>query len=98
MVVAWVFYRADTVGTAAEVLGRIVTVAPAGAVGVPALAVPLIVAAVAAQFVPADATAGLRARFTTLAPALQVVALAAVLTLVSALGPDGALPYRYLPF
>ncbi|HKY68469.1 MAG TPA: MBOAT family O-acyltransferase [Acidimicrobiales bacterium] len=98
VVVAWVFYRADTVGTAAEVLGRIVTVAPGGAVGVPALAVPLIVAAVAAQFVPADATVGLRARFTTLAPALQVVALAAVLTLVSALGPDGALPYRYLPF
>jgi hypothetical protein len=48
--------------------------------------------------VPPDLTLGLRARFTTLAPAAQVAVLALVLTLVSAMGPDGAVPYSYLPF
>ena len=98
VVLAWVFYRADALGTAGEILGRIVTVAPAGSVTVPALAVPLVVTAVAAQFVPADRTLGLRARFTTLAPVAQVAVLAAVLTVVSVLGPDGPLPASYLPF
>jgi hypothetical protein len=56
------------------------------------------VAAVAAQFVPPGLTLGIRARFTTLAPAAQVAVLALVLTLVSAMGPDGAVPYSYLPF
>ena len=98
VVVAWVFYRADSVGAGFEVLGRIVTVAPGDVDVVPALAIVLVVAAVAAQFVPPGVTLGLRARFTTLAPAAQVVVLALVLTLVSAMGPDGALPYTYLPF
>ena len=62
------------------------------------LAVVIVVAAVAAQFAPPGLTLGLRARFTTLAPAAQVAVLALVLTLVSAMGPDGTLPYAYLPF
>jgi alginate O-acetyltransferase complex protein AlgI len=98
VVVAWVFYRADSVGTAFEVLGRIVTFAPGEVALVPALAIVLVVAAVAVQFVPPGLTLGLRARFTTLAPAAQVAVLALALTLVSAMGPDGALPYAYLPF
>ncbi len=98
VVVAWVFYRADSVGSALEVLGRIVTVAPGDVALVPALAVVVVVAAIAVQFVPPDLTLGLRARFTTLAPVAQVAVLALVLTLVSAMGPDGTLPYAYLPF
>jgi D-alanyl-lipoteichoic acid acyltransferase DltB (MBOAT superfamily) len=98
VVVAWVFYRADSVGTAFEVLGRIVTVAPGELALVPVVALVLVVAAVAAQFVPPGLTLGLRARFTTLAPAAQVAVLALVLTLLSAMGPDGALPYSHLPF
>ena len=98
VVVAWVFYRADSVGSALEVLGRIVTVAPGDVALVPALAVVVVVAAIAVQFVPPDLTLGLRARFTTLAPVAQVAVLALVLTLVSAMGPDGSLPYAYLPF
>ena len=98
VVVAWVFYRADSVGSALEVLGRIVTVAPGEVALVPALAVVVVVAAIAVQFVPPDLTLGLRARFTTLAPVAQVAVLALVLTLVSAMGPDGTLPYAYLPF
>lgn len=98
VVLAWVFYRADSVGSAFEVLGRIVTFAPGEMALVPTLVVVLVVAAVAAQFVATGLTLGLRARFTALAPAAQVAVLALVLTLVSAMGPDGALPYAYLPF
>jgi D-alanyl-lipoteichoic acid acyltransferase DltB (MBOAT superfamily) len=98
VVLAWVFYRADSVADGFEVLGRIVTLAPGDAVAVPALALAVVVAAVAVQFVPPDLTFGLRARFTTLAPVAQVAVLALVLTLVSALGPDRSLPYAYLPF
>ena len=97
VVLAWVFYRADSVGTAFEVLGRIVTVAPGEAALAP-VGLVLVVAAVAAQFLPPDLTFGLRARFTALAPVAQVGVLVLVLTLVSALGPDGALPYAHLPF
>jgi alginate O-acetyltransferase complex protein AlgI len=98
VVIAWVFYRADSVGTGFEVLGRIVTFAPGEVDLVPALAVVLIVAAVAAQFVPPGVTLALRARFTALAPVAQVAVLALVLTLVSAMRPEGALRYDYLPF
>ncbi len=98
VVVAWTFYRADSVGAGLEVLGRIVTVAPGDVALVPALAIVIVVAAIAVQFTPPDVTLGLRARFTTLAPVAQVAVLALVLTLVSAMGPDGTLPYSYLPF
>ena len=98
VVVAWVFYRADAVGDAFEALARIVTFAPGDVATVPLPALALVAAAVAAQFVPVTVTYGLRARFTTLAPVAQVAVLALVLTLVSALGPDGSLPYAYLPF
>ena len=56
VVVAWVFYRADSVGTALEVLGRIVTLSPGDVVVVPALAIVVVVAAVAVQFPPPDLT------------------------------------------
>ncbi|HEX5367583.1 MAG TPA: MBOAT family O-acyltransferase [Acidimicrobiales bacterium] len=95
---AWVFYRADSLGTAGEVLGRIVTLAPGGSLTVPALAVLVVVGALAAQLAPAGAADGVRARFTTLAPAAQVAVLAAGLTVVSVLGPDGSPPATYLPF
>ena len=98
VVVAWTFYRADSVGAGLEVLGRIVTVAPGDVALVPALAIVIVVAAIAVQFTPPDLTLGLRARFTTLAPVAQVAVLVLVLTLVSAMGPDGAVPYSYLPF
>ena len=57
VVVAWVFYRAESVGTV-EVLGRIATLAPGDVALVPPLAVVVVVAAVAAQFVsPASPSA-----------------------------------------
>jgi D-alanyl-lipoteichoic acid acyltransferase DltB (MBOAT superfamily) len=98
VVLAWAFHRAGSVGEAFEVLGRIATFAPGDVALVPALAPFVVVGALAAQFAPPGITDGLRARFTTLAPAAQAVALALVLTLVSAMAPDGGAPVARRPF
>jgi alginate O-acetyltransferase complex protein AlgI len=95
---AWVFYRADTVGDALDVLGRVA----AGAGGHAGLVTPLVLAtlaaALASQLVADHRTLGLRARLSSLAPGVQAALLAAVLTAVSVLGPDGAAPFGRLPF
>lgn len=95
---AWVFFRADSVATAFEIVGRVATLAAGDAGLVSATAVALIVATVATQFVPTHLTFGLRARFSSLAPAAQVAVLAAGLTMIDALGPAGGVPFGYLPF
>ncbi len=95
---AWVFFRADSVGTGLEVLGRIATAAGGDTGLVTLLVVAVIVAAVVCQFLSDRRTLGARARFSTLTPVAQVAILAAGLTLVGALGPDGAAPFGYLPF
>jgi alginate O-acetyltransferase complex protein AlgI len=96
--VAWVFFRADSVGAAFEIVGRITTVAPGSAGLVTGLVLLTIVAALASQLVADHRTLGWRARFSTLGPAAQAAALAAGLTLVSVLGPDGGAPFGYFPF
>jgi len=96
---AWVFFRADTAGTALEILGRIATGAAGPAGLITALALLTIAAALAIQLVPhRPAADGLRARFSALDPALQAVVLAAALTLISVLGPDGVAPFTYFQF
>lgn len=95
---AFVVYRAGTVGDAVEVLGRVLTLAPGGAGLVTPLVLAVLAATVASHFVPTEVTYGARARFSTLAPAAQVAVLAAGLTLIAALGPDGPLPFGRLPF
>lgn len=95
---AWIFYRADSVTTGIEVLGRIATFAPGSAEVVSVLALVVIVVALASQFVPDSSTDELRARFTTLRPAAQVGVLALCLTLIGAFGANSRLPFGYLPF
>lgn len=95
---AWVFFRADSVGTGIEILGRIVTAAGGQAGLVTGLVVVTVALALAAQLVPDHRTDGVRARFSALVPAAQIAVLAAGLTLIGAMGPDGAAPFGYLPF
>jgi len=95
---AWVVYRADSLGDAGVVLGRIATLAPGSTGTVTALAVLVVIGALASQLVEDHHTAGLRASFSSLRPAAQAALLAAGLTLVGALGPEGAAPFAYLPF
>ena len=95
---AWVVFRADSLGAAGEVLGRIVTGAPGSAAIVTAPAVLVVAGALACQLVADHHTVAVRARFSALRPLAQAALLAAGLTLVSALGPDGPAPFAYLPF
>jgi D-alanyl-lipoteichoic acid acyltransferase DltB (MBOAT superfamily) len=95
---AWVFFRADTVGDGFEILGRIGGLAAGDAGLVTALVVVTIVAVVASQLLPDHLTFDARARFSLLVPAVQVAILALVLTVIGALGPDGRTPFGYLPF
>jgi alginate O-acetyltransferase complex protein AlgI len=95
---AWVFYRADSVGDALGVLGRIATAAPGDAGLVTPLVLATVAAVLAGQLVRLPPTDGLRARVSALAVPAQAVVLAATLTLVAVLAPDGASPFARLPF
>ncbi|HET9050392.1 MAG TPA: MBOAT family protein, partial [Candidatus Dormibacteraeota bacterium] len=94
---AWVFFRADSVGDALAVLGRIV-----GARGPAPLVTPAVVLAVAAglavQWVPRDLGPRLVAALSRLAPAAQGAGLAASLAVIGALGPQGVAPFIYYRF
>jgi alginate O-acetyltransferase complex protein AlgI len=95
---AWVFFRADSVGTAVEIIGRILTSAAGSSTLVTGLALAVIAAALALQLGPRRPGAALQARFSSLDPALQALVLAGGLTLISVLGPDGVPPFIYFQF
>jgi alginate O-acetyltransferase complex protein AlgI len=94
---AWIFFRAPSLGTALEVLGGIVSGAPPNEL-VTGLLLVIIGLMLASQFVPPRAVEQAQARFTALGAGLQVVGLAAALTLIDVLGPDGVAPFIYFRF
>jgi alginate O-acetyltransferase complex protein AlgI len=94
---AWIFFRADSVGTAFTVLGRLVT----GGGSAPLLTLPVLLAVAAGigvQYLPAGVVGQLAARFSRLAPALQGTAVAAALVGIGVLGPQGVSPFIYYRF
>ncbi|MEM7338645.1 MAG: MBOAT family O-acyltransferase [Actinomycetota bacterium] len=94
---AWVFFRADSLERALDLLDQLVAggePAPLVTTGL----VALITAALAAQFVPPAMATATRDRFARTRPALQAVTLAAGLTVVARLGPDGVAPFIYYQF
>ena len=94
---AWIFFRADSVGTALTVLGRLVT----GGGPAPLLTLPVLLAVaggIAVQYLPAGVVGQLAARFSRLAPALQGTAVAAALVGIGVLGPQGVSPFIYYRF
>jgi alginate O-acetyltransferase complex protein AlgI len=92
----WVFFRADSIESAFEILGRL------GAAGTTALVTPLVLLTIAAmlgvQYLPADPAARLREGFGRLGPALQGAALAVCLLLITTLGAQGVSPFIYFRF
>jgi len=92
----WVFFRADSIASAFEILGRL------GAAGTTALVTPLVLLTIAAmlgvQYLPADPTARLREGFGGLGPVLQGGALALCLFVITTLGPQGVTPFIYFRF
>ena len=94
---AWIFFRADSVGTAFDIVGGIVAGTQPNEL-VTTLVVITVAAMLASQFVPPQVIERLQVRFTRVGPAVQVVALAGALTLIDALGPDGVAPFIYFQF
>jgi D-alanyl-lipoteichoic acid acyltransferase DltB (MBOAT superfamily) len=93
----WVFFRADSVGTALDVLHGIVA-SPGPAPLVTVLVLVTIGLALASQFVPPNAVAGAQNRFAALPPGAQIALVAGALTAIDVLGPDGVAPFIYFQF
>ena len=94
---AWIFFRADSLGTALDVLAGLLT-GSGPAPLVTTLVLVTIALALASQFVPQAAVERVQVRFTALAPGAQVAALVAALTVIDVLGPDGVAPFIYFRF
>ena len=93
----WVFFRADSFGTAMTLLGRLFT-----AWGSAPLVTPLVLLALAVgigmQFVPADAGERIQMALSKLRPVALGVALGFVLFLITSMGPQGVAPFIYYKF
>jgi alginate O-acetyltransferase complex protein AlgI len=94
----WVFFRADSLGTALEVLGRLVTGWGEPAPLVTPLVLLAIVGMLAVQNLPRTPTERLRVGFARVGPVLQGAALALVLFAITTLGPQGVTPFIYFQF
>ena len=92
----WVFFRADSIRSAFEILGRL------GTAGSTALITPLVVLTIAGmlgvQYLPRDPAARLRESFGRLGPVLQGAVLALGLFVITTLGAQGVTPFIYFRF
>jgi D-alanyl-lipoteichoic acid acyltransferase DltB (MBOAT superfamily) len=96
--VAWVFFRADSIGAAFAVLWRLV--AGLGSIGsaVTWPVVGLVVLGIAIQYVPRTFMERLEGGMSRLGWAGQAAVLAAGLFLIDTLGPQGAAEFLYFRF
>jgi D-alanyl-lipoteichoic acid acyltransferase DltB (MBOAT superfamily) len=98
---AWVFFRAPSVGDAFEMLGRLVGggAVPVGAASLVTLLVVVVVAAsLASQFVPERSMSRLTERVATVPPLVQIAGIAVSVVMIDALGPEGIAPFIYFQF
>ena len=94
---AWIFFRAESVGAAFDMISGIVSGTQPDEL-VSGLLVATIVLMLLSQLVPPRAVERLELRFTELGLGLQVACLAGALTLIDVLGPDGVAPFIYFRF
>jgi D-alanyl-lipoteichoic acid acyltransferase DltB (MBOAT superfamily) len=95
--VGWVFFRAESVSSAVEILWRMLFAwGPAPLVTGPVLIT--IAASLAVQFVPRTFTKNLMGDISRLSPMVQAVGFGAFLVLVDLLGPPGIAPFIYFQF
>jgi alginate O-acetyltransferase complex protein AlgI len=94
----WVFFRADSIGSAFRMLGRLVTGWEEGQ----GLVTPVVLLAIAgmllAQNLPRDPAERLQVGLSRVGPVLQGAALAVVLFAITTLGPEGVTPFIYFQF
>jgi alginate O-acetyltransferase complex protein AlgI len=95
---AWVFFRADSLGTAKDILLGLFTrwghPSPLVTFGV----VVAIVAGVASQYLPARWPRALMERFSRLPVVAQATVLGLALMVTSVMGPEGVAPFIYFRF
>lgn len=94
---AWIFFRAESVGSAFTILWRLVAAPGLGEAVTPML-VLVIGLMMASHFVPPDWVDRAQAVFSRSVPAVQAAALAVALLLIDALGPEGVPPFIYFQF
>jgi alginate O-acetyltransferase complex protein AlgI len=94
----WVLFRAESIGTAGAVLGRVVGGWSVGPVLVTPLIVAVVVAAVAAQHLPTRPAERLQVAFSRLRPVVQGIGAAIGLAAITTLGPEGVAPFIYFQF
>jgi alginate O-acetyltransferase complex protein AlgI len=95
--VGWVFFRAESVTAAVEILWRMLFAwGPAPLVTGPVLLT--IAASLAVQFIPRTLTKNLMADISRLSPVVQAIGFGAFLVLVDLLGPPGIAPFIYFQF
>ncbi|MGH2678409.1 MAG: MBOAT family O-acyltransferase [Actinomycetota bacterium] len=94
----WVFFRADSFGTAFTVLGRLVTGWGIGPELVTLALLGVLAASIAVQYLPAEPAERLQVGFSRLRPALQGVIVAVGLAVITIAGPQGVAPFIYFQF
>jgi D-alanyl-lipoteichoic acid acyltransferase DltB (MBOAT superfamily) len=96
--IAWAFFRADSVATAVQLLGRILTgwSTPTVLITVPVLLA--IGIGLAAQYAPHAAGDRVKEWLADLQPVTLGLVLAAVLFVITTLGPRGVAPFIYFQF
>ncbi len=92
----WVFFRADSLGTAGLILSRLTDWGPAPVVTAPI--VGLVAAGLAVQYIPREAKIAIRAGFSRLAPLPMAAALGIFLLILDGFGPQGVAPFIYFQF
>ena len=94
----WVFFRADSIGSAFDVLARLVTGWAQPAALVSLLLIAAIAVPIGLQWLPGRLSGRLQIAFSRLPPTAQGVALALVLFFITTLGPQGVAPFIYFQF
>jgi D-alanyl-lipoteichoic acid acyltransferase DltB (MBOAT superfamily) len=94
----WIFFRAESLSRAFEIIDRIFTGWTFSAPLVTPLLLFVIGAMLAAQYVPRPTMDAVRARFSLLRPAVQAVLVALAILVIDVLGPQGVAPFIYFQF
>jgi D-alanyl-lipoteichoic acid acyltransferase DltB (MBOAT superfamily) len=95
---AWIFFRAESLGTAWEMIVGLFTRWDAASPLVTAGVVFWIAVGLGSQYLPARFPRLVVGRFSRLPVAAQAAVLAAVLMLVNTIGPQGVAPFIYFRF
>jgi alginate O-acetyltransferase complex protein AlgI len=93
---AWVFFAAGSLDVALDVFGRILGGTATTAIN--PMVVVVVLGTLACQVVPSDLGRRIRARLATWSLPAQAAAMAGVVVVVDALGPEGVAPFIYFQF